>query len=393
MPKSTRTHQILKDWYYHEPLRYAFKTALAGTLSAFVAFYFEMAQGYWAVIAALFVMQSDMDRGTWEATLRAGFDRLLGTVIGVSLGFLGHFLMLEAVAFNQSWALQFILFLTLMACAMIHRYFIDLKMVPITAALIMFLGLTSPNPTTLAIARIYEILLGVVVAVLVNVIVWPQSHHDYSKAKFEELLNMSREMIIYLIEERLQGRYVTREDAFLKERIRAYRSLLQDNRQILLHLPRYLPDYFPWRYRWEKALANQLHTLEVLVRGIEESCDFAARIVSTQQREHKLMHHDGQDAWWSASTEGLRAWLKPLKLLNQPLQLKIFAPKFMHTWLRRHQQYIMHKHAKFVAQAMLEQTMQDKQGTDEQSASDLIALDQAWIQKLARVEGTFVDLT
>jgi uncharacterized membrane protein YccC len=63
-------------------LTHAAKTALAASLSWWIAMRFGLRDGYWGAISSIIVLQSN-----FGATVSASRDRIIGTLIGAALGF------------------------------------------------------------------------------------------------------------------------------------------------------------------------------------------------------------------------------------------------------------------------------------------------------------------
>lgn len=144
-----------------EHFRQAIKTGVAGLLSMVLAEFFGLPEGYWAVISAVIVMQSNIG-----AAVSAAWSRLAGTAIGAFVGALFVALWgVNAAAFGVAVTL------TVLICAflgLLDSY----RLASATVAIVMLFG--RPDVSwTVALHRFTEVSLGVVVALLVTVFIWP----------------------------------------------------------------------------------------------------------------------------------------------------------------------------------------------------------------------------
>jgi uncharacterized membrane protein YccC len=138
----------------------AAKTALAATLSWWVAKLFGVRDGYWGAISAIIVLQSNVG-----ATVTASRDRVIGTLIGAALGF----------AFSPVKPLLAGYVLALLA-AMIICGLMGLKnssrLAGVTVTIVMLVH-HEGSAMGLALDRVIEVLLGIVVALAVTTLVVP----------------------------------------------------------------------------------------------------------------------------------------------------------------------------------------------------------------------------
>jgi len=149
----TREHRLL--------LIHAAKTALAATLSWWLALRFGMRDGYWGAISAIIVLQSNVG-----ATVTASRDRLLGTVIGAGLGF-GFSLLPMPLALSYILALLIAILLGgLLGLSNSSR----LACVTITIVMLVH---KEGSRWGLAFDRVTEVIMGIVVALAVTTLVLP----------------------------------------------------------------------------------------------------------------------------------------------------------------------------------------------------------------------------
>jgi uncharacterized membrane protein YccC len=144
-----------------ETAKQAVKTAIAGVISLYIINLFHLPQGYWAAISALIVMQSNVG-----ATLSASRTRLAGTAVGAVVGGL----------FVSMWGSNTLGFAIAVAIAFFVCGLLNLadsqRLATVTVAIIMLAGLTS-SAWVIALHRFAEVALGILIALLVSLTLWP----------------------------------------------------------------------------------------------------------------------------------------------------------------------------------------------------------------------------
>jgi len=152
--------QGILSWERQRLLIHAAKTALAAALCWWLVKLFGWRDGYWGSISAIIVLQSNVG-----ATVTASRDRILGTLIGAVLGF----------SFSLFWVLPWNYILAVLA-AMIVCGALGLRnssrLAGVTVTIVMLVEKTGPR-WTLALGRVGEVMLGIVVALAVTVLVFP----------------------------------------------------------------------------------------------------------------------------------------------------------------------------------------------------------------------------
>jgi uncharacterized membrane protein YccC len=148
------------SWERQRLLIHAAKTALAAALCWWLALHFGLHDGYWGAISAIIVLQSN-----FGATVTASRDRILGTLIGAVLGF--SFSLFGALPWN---------FILAVLAAVIVCGLLGLRsssrLAGVTIAIIMLVQKTGPR-WELALDRVVEVVLGIVVALAVTTLVFP----------------------------------------------------------------------------------------------------------------------------------------------------------------------------------------------------------------------------
>jgi uncharacterized membrane protein YccC len=144
-----------------ESAKQAIKTAIAGVISLYLTNLFHLPQGYWAAITALIVMQSNVG-----ATLSASRTRLAGTAIGAIVGgfFMAMFGM-NVMGFALAVTIAFFV------CDVLHLAESQ-RLATVTVAIIMLIGQTA-SAWVIALHRFTEVALGILIALLVSLTLWP----------------------------------------------------------------------------------------------------------------------------------------------------------------------------------------------------------------------------
>ena len=152
--------QGLMTWERKRLLIDAAKTALAASLCWWIALCFGLHDGYWGAISAIIVLQSN-----FGATIGASRDRILGTTIGAAFGF--AFSLFGTLPWN---------FILAIFCAVILCGLLGLRnssrLAGVTISIVMLVHATGSH-WLLALHRVGEVFLGIVVAVAVSTLVFP----------------------------------------------------------------------------------------------------------------------------------------------------------------------------------------------------------------------------
>jgi uncharacterized membrane protein YccC len=141
-------------------LIHAAKTALAASLSWWLAKLFGVRDGYWGSISAIIVLQSNVG-----ATVTASRDRVIGTVIGAALGF--AFSPLHPLLLGYVLALL----VAMVACGLMGLKNSS-RLAGVTITIVMLVH-RDGSAWGLALDRVIEVLLGIVVALAVTTLVFP----------------------------------------------------------------------------------------------------------------------------------------------------------------------------------------------------------------------------
>lgn len=148
-------------------LRQTLRVTIA-TLAAYVAYRFlGLQQGYWAVFTVMIVMQ-----GSIGGTLGAATERMIGTLAGAVFGGL-------AAAFHSNTSLGIGIALVLVTCATVWGAAVrpQLRVAPVTAAIMLLTEPAGAPVEQFVLDRIIEIGLGGLIGVLAMVLIFPARSH------------------------------------------------------------------------------------------------------------------------------------------------------------------------------------------------------------------------
>src|SRR5215472_13537067 len=147
------------SWEQQRLLIHAAKTALAAALCWWIASRFGFPDGYWGAISAIIVLQSN-----FGATITASRDRILGTMIGAILGF--AFTLEGALPWNYVLAV----FSAIVICGLLG-FRSSSRLAGVTITIVMLVQ--SSSHKAIAFDRVLQVVLGILVAVLVSTLVFP----------------------------------------------------------------------------------------------------------------------------------------------------------------------------------------------------------------------------
>lgn len=142
-------------------------------------------QGYWAVFTVLIVMQ-----GSIGGTLGAATERMIGTLAGAVLGGL-------AAAFHSNTSTGIGVALVLVTCATVWGAAIrpQLRVAPVTAAIMLLTETTGAPVEQFVVDRIIEIGLGGLIGVLATVLIFPARSHAVVVARSVAVLTRVQRLL------------------------------------------------------------------------------------------------------------------------------------------------------------------------------------------------------
>jgi uncharacterized membrane protein YccC len=155
-------HHALLSWERRRLVIHGAKTACAAALCWWLALRFGLRDGYWGAISAIIVLQSN-----FGATVSASRDRIFGTLIGALLGF--AFSLFGVLPWNYILAVL----AAVIVCGLLGLRSSS-RLAGVTITIIMLVQKTDSH-WILALHRVGEVMLGIVVAIAVTTFVFPDT--------------------------------------------------------------------------------------------------------------------------------------------------------------------------------------------------------------------------
>ncbi|MEE1656337.1 FUSC family protein [Microvirga sp. CF3062] len=178
-------------------LKLALRVTIAGILAYGVTRFFDMPQGYWAVITAVVVMQASVG-----GSLKAAVERFSGTLAGAVYGGV----IAAFVPHGSAVTLGITIIVALFPLALLAAIKPAFRVAPITS-LIMLLPPAGQaiGPLASAIDRVLEITLGNIVGVLVALFVLPARAHTLMTEAAAKVVSLNAELVSVFIDELTAG--------------------------------------------------------------------------------------------------------------------------------------------------------------------------------------------
>jgi uncharacterized membrane protein YccC len=251
------------SWEQRRLVIHAAKTALAAALCWWLALRFGLHDGYWGSISAIIVLQSDVG-----STVSASRDRLLGTLIGAVFGF--SFSLFGVLPWNYILAVL----AAVIVCGLLGLRNSS-RLAGVTITIVMLVEKTGPR-WSLALDRVSQVVLGIVVALAVTTLVLP----DRARLRLREGLAQEFLILGELFEATLQEFLSAPAENLPALRQNAL-AMLRGNNQ-LLDAARHEPSGGPgWREglnmlsQFGRSLFDALVALEFSVK--DSHCDAFAQ--------------------------------------------------------------------------------------------------------------------
>lgn len=155
------------------------RTAVAGGLTMVIAEALSLPQGYWAVISAVIIVQNRIG-----ATLQAAASRVAGTLAGGVVGF-----AIAMVTPSTTMGTLVGLVLAVGVLGMMAARNPNLRIAPVTAAILLVSAPSHVDVTISATHRMIEILIGCAIGVLVSMTVAPVRSDTSMRTQAAEVLS------------------------------------------------------------------------------------------------------------------------------------------------------------------------------------------------------------
>ena len=156
----TANKRGLLSWEQRRNLIHAGKTAVAAALCWWLATRFGLHEGYWGAISAIIVLQSN-----FGATITASRDRLLGTLIGAVIGFAC------SLVGTLPWNYLFAVVIAIAICNLLG-FRSSSRLAGVTITIVMLVQ-NAASHWTLALDRVGQVVLGIIVALGVTTLIFP----------------------------------------------------------------------------------------------------------------------------------------------------------------------------------------------------------------------------
>ena len=255
----------LLSWERKRILIHAAKTALAATLCWWLALHLGLHDGYWGSISAIIVLQSN-----FGSTITASRDRILGTLIGSLFGF--SFSLIGVLPWNYIGAVL----AAVIVCGLLGLRSSS-RLAGVTITIVMLVQSTGSH-WIVALHRVGEVLLGIVVALAVSTFVFP----DRARLRLRDGLAQEFLVLGAFFEAILQG-FRGEPAANLAELREDALAALRNNNQ-LLEASRNEPSGGPgWREglgmlaQFGRSIFDALVALEFAVKDSHED-DYAQQL-------------------------------------------------------------------------------------------------------------------
>ncbi len=194
------------------------KTGLAAALALIAYRALHLQHGYWAVISAIIVMQSNLGR-----SLQASGYRLIGTAIGAIVGALTFWM-----AGRNPAAVFFAVTLTLVICVVAGLQD-TMRLAGVTVAIVMLIA--EETPWHAGLNRFIDVALGISAAVVVSLL-WPSRARKELRrslaATFEELRDLFASVVACALGENCDPVAIERRKAGATARSLRNSELLAD---------------------------------------------------------------------------------------------------------------------------------------------------------------------
>jgi uncharacterized membrane protein YccC len=165
---------------------------MAATGAAYALYVgFDLPQGYWAVFTTLIVMQASIG-----ATVGASVDRMYGTVLGAVLGGAGAALAPFAAPGWAPLARGLAVVVTGGATAYIAMLRPNMKVAPVTAAIMILSSSGKLGPLHAALYRVVEIGIGSVIGVAATLLIFPARSRTAVAERTGQVLALLSEILL-----------------------------------------------------------------------------------------------------------------------------------------------------------------------------------------------------
>ncbi|MBP5979295.1 MAG: FUSC family protein [Halomonas sp.] len=168
-------------------VKFAIKTTLAMMLALYIALFFDLERPYWALMSAAFLQIRPMS----GMVIEKGICQLGGTFIGAVAGIIIMALFAQARVPALITLTLWIMLCTYVGSLWRNNYTYGCLMAAVTAMLIVVIssGSTPAGIFDIAVARLAELGLGAVCAMLVSSLLWPSHVGTHLATQADSVIN------------------------------------------------------------------------------------------------------------------------------------------------------------------------------------------------------------
>lgn len=168
-------------------VKFAIKTTLAMMLALYIALFFDLERPYWALMSAAFLQIRPMS----GMVIEKGICQLGGTFIGALAGIIIMALFAQARVPALITLTLWIMLCTYVGSLWRNNYTYGCLMAAVTAMLIVVIssGSTPAGIFDIAVARLAELGLGAVCAMLVSSLLWPSHVGTHLATQADSVIN------------------------------------------------------------------------------------------------------------------------------------------------------------------------------------------------------------
>ncbi len=170
--------------------RHAVRIVVAVLAAYLIYVAFALPQGYWAVFTTLIIIQASIG-----GTVGAAVDRMYGTVLGAVVGGLA-----DGLAPHTPLGRGVALAIASAITAYVAMLRPNMKVAPVTAAIMLLSSAGKLDPLHAAIYRVIEIALGSVIGVAVTLLVFPTRSRTVVSMRTVEVLRRVAELLGHYVD-------------------------------------------------------------------------------------------------------------------------------------------------------------------------------------------------
>lgn len=180
-------------------IQHAFKTGLACLASLWISYMLGSPYGLWAVVSSIIAMQGRSVADSIQASLLRFSGMGAGAVVG---------LLLLLIVPKEPITMGVVTFLITTLCAYWTRHGAFFMLASIAACIVVLAGsiqTTTIPPLVFAITLVWEVTLGVVVAMIVSILLWPLKLADRLRADVTVQFERCAELLDMVVNAYLDG--------------------------------------------------------------------------------------------------------------------------------------------------------------------------------------------